>query len=80
MYKFGHKSFYGTPHVTDLPRWAFSITDEEAHKVFGKIPNCDVLITHTPPLTLPILVMSMVQTPILIMEVMYYEMKSLIRR
>lgn len=52
-YKYGHKTFYGTPHVTDLPRWAFSITDEEAHKIFSRIPNCDVLITHTPPLMLP---------------------------
>jgi Icc-related predicted phosphoesterase len=48
-YKYGHKTFYGTPHITDLPRWAFSITDEEAHKIFSRIPNCDVLITHTPP-------------------------------
>lgn len=48
-YKYGHKSFYGTPHVTDLPNWAFSLESDKAKEVFAQIPNCDVLITHTPP-------------------------------
>lgn len=40
--------FYGTPWVTNLPRWAFN-TDDPAG-VFEKIPyDCDVLLTHHAP-------------------------------
>lgn len=48
-YKYNHKTFFGTPYVEDLPRWAFNLSDEAAKKYFSEIPNCDVLISHTPP-------------------------------
>ena len=41
------KSFYGTPWITGLPRWAFNLVDDD--EAMSNIPNCDVLITHTPP-------------------------------
>lgn len=40
--------FYGTPWITNLPRWAFN-TDTPI-SVFDKIPyNCDILLTHHAP-------------------------------
>lgn len=40
--------FYGTPWVTNLPRWAFN-TDNPQSK-FEKIPyECDILLTHHAP-------------------------------
>lgn len=48
-YKFAHKKFYGTPHVEDLPNWAFNLSSSEAKKVFANIPDCNILISHTPP-------------------------------
>lgn len=48
-YKYNHKTFFGTPYVEDLPRWAFNLNQEASKKYFSEIPNCDVLISHTPP-------------------------------
>lgn len=40
--------FYGTPWVTNLPRWAFNTNDPQS--IFEKIPSdCDVLLTHHAP-------------------------------
>lgn len=49
IYKFNHMKFYGTPNVTDLSGWAFNVEFPESKEVFGRIPDCDVLITHTLP-------------------------------
>jgi Icc-related predicted phosphoesterase len=43
-------SFYGTPWLPDLSRWAYYQPDEERKRKWDLIPNhTDVLITHTPP-------------------------------
>lgn len=40
--------FYGTPWVTNLPRWAFNTNDPQG--MFEKIPSdCDILLTHHAP-------------------------------
>jgi len=40
--------FYGTPWVTNLPRWAFNTDDPESK--FEKITHdCDILLTHHAP-------------------------------
>lgn len=49
VYKYNHITFFGTPYVEGLPRWAFNLSLEQAEEKFSKIPNCDVLISHTPP-------------------------------
>ena len=43
-------SFYGTPWVPKLRRWAFYAGDEERAALFGRIPAVDVLLSHGPPL------------------------------
>lgn len=48
-YKWSRKRFFGLPFVQDLPPWAFNISDEQAQNIYQSIPDCDVLITHTPP-------------------------------
>lgn len=42
-------SFYGTPWVPHLPRWAFHASDEELASRSAAIPKVDVLISHGPP-------------------------------
>ena len=42
-------SFWGTPWVPDLPRWAFHATDEELAASCATIPPVDVLVSHGPP-------------------------------
>lgn len=43
-------TFYGTPWIADLSRWAFYKNENELKKIYGRIPQCDVLLTHMPPL------------------------------
>lgn len=44
------KKFYGTPWITGLPGWAFSITEEEFVEKLKQMPKkLDVLLTHMPP-------------------------------
>jgi predicted phosphohydrolase len=38
--------FYGSPRVEHLSGWAFN--SEDLHE-FNNIPDCDILLTHTPP-------------------------------
>jgi hypothetical protein len=42
-------SFYGTPWVPNLPRWAFFADDEARAATVAVIPQVDVLISHGPP-------------------------------
>lgn len=43
-------SFYGTPWIADLNRWAFYKNNEDLKAAYDKIPQkVDVLITHMPP-------------------------------
>jgi Icc-related predicted phosphoesterase len=42
--------FWGSPWITNLPRWAFNLTKEQQKEKFQLIPkDTDVLVTHTPP-------------------------------
>ena len=44
------KLFYGTPWISDLPKWAFNKTEKELEGIFKNIPKkLDVLLTHMPP-------------------------------
>ena len=43
------RTFYGTPWIPELRRWAFYGDSNKLKSVFNNIPNCDVLITHCPP-------------------------------
>ena len=44
------KSFYGTPWINDLSRWAFYKSNEDLVETWKGIPkNLDVLIAHMPP-------------------------------
>lgn len=44
------KTFYGTPYIADLKRWAFYREREDLKSLYNKIPKkCDVLLTHMPP-------------------------------
>ena len=40
--------FYGTPWFPFLPNWAFYKDSKGLSEAFEKIPDCDVLLTHTP--------------------------------
>jgi Icc-related predicted phosphoesterase len=40
--------FYGTPWFPFLNNWAFYKDSEGLSEAFEKIPDCDVLLTHTP--------------------------------
>jgi len=43
------KLIYGTPWITNLPRWAFNATEDVLHNKFMDIPdNVDLLISHAP--------------------------------
>lgn len=45
---YGNWTFYGSPWVTNLPRWAFNTDDPQGK--FEQIPHdCDVLLTHHAP-------------------------------
>ncbi len=46
----GGLSFYGTPWVPHLPRWAFHAGEEQLASRMAAIPEVDVLISHGPPL------------------------------
>lgn len=46
-YEYGGKIFYGTPWIENLKNWSFYTS--MPYKDFSKIPECDVLICHTPP-------------------------------
>lgn len=49
-YEVNGVSFYGTPWIPDLKRWAHFKSDEERAEKWRQIPTgIDVLITHTPP-------------------------------
>ena len=44
------KTFYGTPYIADLKRWAFYRDKEYLKSLYAMIPKkCDVLRTHMPP-------------------------------
>ena len=48
-YKFGGKTFYGTPWCPELSRWAFYKSSDDLREAFSRIPEgIDVLITHSP--------------------------------
>lgn len=40
--------FYGSPWFPFLPNWAFYKDSKGLSEAFEKIPDCDVLLTHTP--------------------------------
>lgn len=40
--------FYGSPWIPSLPNWAFYKDSKDLTEMFEKIPDCDVLLTHTP--------------------------------
>lgn len=45
-----NKTFYGTPWIAELDRWAFYKDDDELRNIYDKIPSgVDVLMTHMPP-------------------------------
>lgn len=46
-YIYNDKIFYGCPWCKGPVRWAFI---DETEKIYKKIPSCDVLICHQPPL------------------------------
>ena len=41
---------YGSPWQKRFFDWAFNLDEPELCEVFNKIPPCDILITHSPPL------------------------------
>ena len=47
LYIWNEWSIYGCPHVIDMHGWAFN--SEFPYKEFKQIPDCDILLTHTPP-------------------------------
>ena len=47
MYQFEGKWFYGTPWIENLKNWSFYTS--MPYEAFNRIPECDVLISHTPP-------------------------------
>jgi Icc-related predicted phosphoesterase len=40
---------YGTPWCPRLSQWAYYKSESDLKRVFNNIPNCDILLTHTPP-------------------------------
>lgn len=46
-YVYGGKVFYGTPWIETLRNWSFYTN--APYEVFSRIPECDILISHTPP-------------------------------
>lgn len=47
-YVYKDKWFYGTPWCPNLYMWAFYGDPKELKEKFSNIPDCDVLISHTP--------------------------------
>ena len=47
-YTFEDKKFFGTPWIINLRNWAFYT--QNPSETFEVIEDCDVLITHLPPL------------------------------
>lgn len=47
-YEFKNKFFYGTPWIPTLSKWAFYKNSKDLSETFEKIPDCDVLLTHSP--------------------------------
>lgn len=47
IYEYGGKVFYGTPWIENLRNWSFYTSSP--YDAFSLIPECDVLISHTPP-------------------------------
>lgn len=57
MYTYKGVSFYGCPWCVGPANWPFSPSGnyyspdlEPIHKLYKRIPDCDVLITHQPPM------------------------------
>ena len=49
-YEYKGHTFYGSPWIRDLKRWAFYLDNDSLKEKFNKIPEkCDVIITHMPP-------------------------------
>jgi Icc-related predicted phosphoesterase len=46
-YTYNGKVFYGTPWIENLKNWSFYTS--MPYDAFSWIPECDVLISHTPP-------------------------------
>ena len=46
-YRYNDKVFYGTPWIENLKNWSFYTS--MPYDAFSLIPECDVLISHTPP-------------------------------
>ena len=46
-YEYDGKIFYGTPWIENLKNWSFYTNSP--YDAFSGIPECDVLISHTPP-------------------------------
>lgn len=44
------KLFYGTPWIPVLEGWAFYADSYQLEDLFNQIPDCDVLLTHCPPM------------------------------
>lgn len=44
------KLFYGTPWIPVLEGWAFYADSYQLEDLFSQIPDCDVLLTHCPPM------------------------------
>lgn len=44
------KLFYGTPWIPVLVGWAFYADSYQLEDLFSQIPDCDVLLTHCPPM------------------------------
>ncbi len=42
-------SIYGTPWCPRLSSWAFYQDGNNIRRLFNNIPECDILLTHTPP-------------------------------
>lgn len=43
--------FYGSPWTPRFFDWGFQlVSDAQSRRIFGAIPECDVLVTHGPPL------------------------------
>ena len=49
LYEYKGITFYGTPWIPELRRWAFYKSSDDLFDVFGLIPDSvDVLLTHSP--------------------------------
>lgn len=49
-YEYEGVTFYGTPWIADLTRWAFYLPEDKLAERYANIPKkLDVLLTHMPP-------------------------------